>query len=88
MVQLNDFRVMAFEKKCDIITTQGAYLSQRMLADCKVFLYHVQDFFIEVFYSPKYQKVLMINAFDNSQGLNAYLESINLDELIGSTNLG
>ena len=65
MYTLQDFRIMPFEKKCDVITFQGNYLVQRTLGDCKVFLYYAAGFFIEVFYSPKHKKVLMINAFEN-----------------------
>ena len=79
---LQDFRVMPFEKKCDLITFKGSYLTQRMLGDCKVFLYFASEFFIEVFYSPKYQKVLMINAFDKSIGLEPYLDKISLADLV------
>ena len=82
MLTLDHFRVMPFEKKCDVITFQGNYLMQRPLADCKVFLYFAEGFFIEVFYSPKHQKVLMINAFDQSIGLSPYLEKIALPDLM------
>jgi hypothetical protein len=82
MLTLDNFRVMPFEKKCDVITFQGNYLMQRTLADCKVFLYYTDGFFVEVFYSPKYQKVLMINEFDRTVGLKPYLEKISLDDLI------
>jgi hypothetical protein len=81
MYTLQDFRVMPFEKKCDLITFRGSYLTQRMLGDCKVFLYYASEFYIEVFYSPKHQKVLMINAFDKAIGLDPYLEAISLDDL-------
>jgi hypothetical protein len=82
MLTLDDFRVMPFERKCDVITFHGNYLMQRVLADCKVFLYFTEGFFIEVFYSPKHQKVLMINAFDNTQGLKPYLDKISLTDLL------
>jgi hypothetical protein len=82
MFTLDDFRVMPFEKKCDVITFQGNYLLQRTLGDCKVFLYSFEGFYIEVFYSAKYQKVLMINAFDKSIGLAPYLEMITLEDLL------
>jgi hypothetical protein len=81
MFTLQDFRVMPFEKKCDLITFSGSYLTQRMLGDCKVFLYHSGHFFIEVFYSPKYQKVLMINAFEKAIGLEPYLDRISIGDL-------
>ena len=72
---------MPFEKKCDLITFRGSYLTQRMLGDCKVFLYHTEDFYIEVFYSPKHQKVLLIKAFDKPIGLDPYLDKISLTDL-------
>jgi hypothetical protein len=46
-----------------------------------VFLYHANDFFIEVFFSTTHQKVLMINAFDNAMGLQPYLDKISLADL-------
>jgi hypothetical protein len=53
----------------------------RFLGGCKVFLYHANGFFIEVFYSQKYQKVLMINAFDQPIGLEPYLDKVELTDL-------
>lgn len=73
---------MPFDRKCDVITFQGSYLTHRNLGECKVFLYHSNSFFIEVFFSTHHQKVLMINAFDNSMGLQPYLEMISLEELM------
>lgn len=81
MYTLENFRVMPFEKKCDVITFYGNYLSQRTLSDCKVFLYFADGFFIEVFYSPRYQKVLMINAFEKTLGLEPYLDKVSLTDL-------
>ena len=86
ILSLDDFRVMPFEKKCDVITFQGNYLCHRTLGECKVFLYQTNGFFIEVFFSTAHQKVLMINAFDNLLGLDPYLERISLEELMDSSN--
>lgn len=83
MFTLQNFRVMPFERKCDVITFYGTYLAQRNCAECKVFLYHTDGFFIEVYYSPMHQKVLMINAFDKTIGLEPYLETISLSDLLG-----
>lgn len=85
MYSISEFRVMPFHKKCDVITFNGTYILQRMLGDCKVFLYDTGSFFSEVFYSPKYQKVLMINAFDKPIGLEPYLEEISLADLNSKT---
>jgi len=85
MYSIGEFRIMPFHKKCDLITFNGTYLVQRMLGDCKVFLYDTGSFFAEVFYSPKYQKVLMINAFDKTIGLDPYLDDISLADLNSKT---
>ena len=81
MTTLQEFSALQFEKKCDVVTYQGQYLGCRVLSECKVFLYSIEDFFIEVFYSPRYEKVLMINAFDEVRGLTPYLEKISLTDL-------
>ena len=81
MISITDFRVMPFEKKCDIITFTCDYLVTRMVGECKVYLYYAEEFYIEVFYSPKNSKILMINAFDTSIGLEPYLEAIGLTDL-------
>lgn len=78
---LTDFRIMSLEKKCDVITFSASFLAQRKLADCKVFLYHASGFFMEVFYDPKQKKVLMINGFEKTIGLNPYLDKISLEDL-------
>ncbi|MBX2964943.1 MAG: hypothetical protein KF845_02270 [Cyclobacteriaceae bacterium] len=81
MLSIQEFRFLPFEKKCDQVTYRGQYLAFRRLGDCKVFLYYSDSFFIEVYYSTKYQKVLMINAFEGQRGLEPYLDKISLADL-------
>jgi hypothetical protein len=81
MISLDDFKYASFEKKCDVVTSHADYLMMRKLGNCKVYLYHSCDFFIEVYYSPTYRKVLMINAFNNTEGLMPYTESVSLADL-------
>jgi len=78
---IDDFKRASFEKKCDVVTTQSNYIVTRTLGNCKVYLYHSENYFIEVFYSPIYKKVLMINAFDDTQSLLPYAESVSLSAL-------
>jgi hypothetical protein len=80
MISLNEFRYSSFEKKCDLITGYSNYITMRHLGDCKVYLYHTGKFFIEVYYSPGYQKVLMIHALNDATGLVPYVEAVSLAE--------
>ena len=81
MLSIQEFRFLPFEKKCDVVTYDGQYLTFRQLGDCKVFLYYTGEFYAEVYYTTKYQKVLMINAFESTRGLEPYLERISLSDL-------
>ncbi len=81
MITLQDFQYASFEKKCDVVTSYSNFLSTRSLGDCKVYLYHTDHFFIEVYYSPELKKVLMIHAFNNAAGLDPYAEMVSLADL-------
>ena len=81
MISLKDFCHSSFEKKCDMVTCYSNYVTVRKLVDCKVYLYHTGDFFIEVYYSSVHQKVLMIHAFNDLAGLQPYVEDVSLAEL-------
>jgi hypothetical protein len=84
MQQLDDFRAASFEEKCDWVVRQADYLAMRWLADCKVLLYYSHPFFIEVYFSTTYKRVLMINAFHDTQQLMPYVDQISLDDLLKS----
>lgn len=81
MTTLTDFNMMPFEKKCDIIAFDSNYLEHRVIGQTKIFLYHAQQFFIEVYYSSKQAKVLMIEAFASVNNLDPYLEKISIADL-------
>ncbi|MCA4897632.1 MAG: hypothetical protein ACK514_13250 [Bacteroidota bacterium] len=81
MITLQDFRTAPFEKKCDVVMADTNFIVARKFGDAKVYLYHTGEFYIEVYYSPKYKKVLMINAFDDTKGLEPYAEAVSLAEL-------
>lgn len=81
MTSLRDFQGASFEKKCDWVMGNSNYIAMRKLGDAKVYLYHASDFFIEVYYSPLYKKILMINAFNSFSGLEPYTAEVSLSDL-------
>jgi hypothetical protein len=81
MTTLQDFQIASFEKKCDFVTSNSNYITLRKLGDSKIYLYHSGEFFIEVYYSSKYKKVLMMNGFNDTAGLEPYAENISLADL-------
>ena len=81
MISLEDFRTASFEKKCHVVMADTNFVFARKFGEAKVYLYQTKKFYIEVYYSPKYEKVLMINAFDDIKGLEPYIELVSLADL-------
>src|SRR5438477_12618305 len=81
MISLQEFQCSSFEKKCDWVIGYSNFLASRVLGSAKVYLYYSGNFFIEVYYSTSYKKVLMINAFNASSGLEPYTEDVSLADL-------
>lgn len=82
MHTIEDFRNAPFESKCDWVVTNADYLSMRWISGCKVMLYASGSFFIEVYFSTRYHRVLMINAFREVNQLMPYVEKLSLQELL------
>jgi hypothetical protein len=81
MISIDDFKVASFEKKCDLVTSQTTYITSRCDEEKKIYLYHSGKFFIEVFYSPLFKRVLLIHAFNDLNNLLPYAESVSLEDL-------
>ena len=82
MITINEFKVSSFERKCDLITNYTEFIASRTLEDTKTYLYHTGEFFVEVLYSSRYKKVLMIHAFNDSETLIPYNEEVSLIDLL------
>lgn len=81
MISINDFQVLSFDKKCDFITVCADYLLHRIEGDRKFYLYHLQDYFVEVCYSPSQSKVLGIHAFKGLELAEPYLRHIDINNV-------
>jgi hypothetical protein len=81
MTTLDDFLYSSFEKKCDVVTLNSQFILGRKIGDCRAYLYHTGEYFIEVYYSVTYKKVLVINAFNDAISLYPYLDTISLADL-------
>lgn len=82
MISINEFKVSSFEKKCDLITSYTEFIAVRTKEDTKTYLYHTGEFFVEVFYSTRYKKVLLIHAFNDAEPLVPYTEEVSLIDLL------
>ncbi len=82
MISIEDFKVASFEKKCDLITRDTDFIASRSMDEVKVYLYHSGAYFIEVYYSVRFKKVLRIQAFNEIDFLEPYAAEVSLADLI------
>lgn len=83
IMTIESFSVSSFEKKCEWVIKNTTYLTCRETNDNKLYLYHTGQFFIEVRYSSSQKRVDWIQAFNNTDELIPYAESISLEDLLG-----
>lgn len=81
MITLTDFQVLPFDEKCDCITVFADYIVYREKKGRKFYLYYLEDYFVEVSYSPAKGEVLGIHAFKNIDLASAYLRHIDISDL-------
>ena len=78
----NQFNSTSLDERTNIVWIHGEFLAMRQQYGCKVVLYHLQEFFVEVWYHPESDLILMVRGIDNQACLEHYLEAINLGELM------
>lgn len=81
MISLEEFKHASFETKCDTIIAHAEYVAVRRSGNCKIFLYRLWAYYIEVYYSPAFKRVLLMNAFDDVSGLFPYADAISIDDI-------
>ena len=81
-MNLLDFNHVPFEEKCELIAVDGRFLSYRYVENMKIYLYAVSDFFIEISFSPYHHKIMSVDAFNNIDLLDPYLEFISIEDLL------
>lgn len=80
-MDLLEFNHISFEEKCELIAVEAKYLSYRYVDNMKIYLYALEDYFVEISFSPYQHKITNITAFNNTDLLTPYLEFVNIGGL-------
>ncbi len=63
---------------------EGIFLADRSWQEYKVCLYHMGEFFAEVYYQRETHQANLIRGFTNPELLMPYVDKINLPDIQGS----
>lgn len=85
---MNIYQYHQLEEKnqLDALDQSGVLIAEREAAFCRIKLYQVENFYVEIYHHTHFNVVVNINSFTNTDCLTPYLENINIDSLFTSHN--
>ena len=81
-MRLSDFILLSEEEKKLIVFHQGVPLAKREYASCKVFLFQLEDYYVETVCNNTSKAIEEYRVFGDTQLLSPYLQAIPIDDLL------
>lgn len=81
-MKLSEFIALPEDHKRSIVMTEGVAIAKRHLADRLVFLFQLEEYYVETFCCCRSKEILEYRVFQNTKQLAPYLEAIEIDHLL------
>jgi hypothetical protein len=81
-MKLSDFTLLSDHEKKGTLLHQGVLLAKREAVGCKVFLFGMNDYYVEMFCDMQNKAVQEYRISHNTKLLTPYLQAISLDDLL------
>jgi hypothetical protein len=81
-MKLSEFILLNEDQKKGTLLNDGVLIGKRNLNHCLVFLFQLQDYYVESFCNIHSKSIEEFRAFMEVDPLNPYLEAISLDDLL------
>lgn len=81
-MKLYDFSLLTRSEQTDLLYKEGIYVGKRLLNGHIVLLYQVDGFYVEVIYKKYRCSISSVYAFSSIAGIDAYLENIDIKDLV------
>ena len=82
VMKLSDFITSDEQEMKQAVLHKGILVAKRRISDCLVFLFQIDDYYVETYCSLENKKVIEYRAFSNLHALDPYLELIEIDKLL------
>lgn len=76
------FNFLPMEQRAELVWTRGQYLDFREEKGCCVVLYYLNEYFAEVWFSPKDNEIALAHGFKNLELLEPYLKTFHIRDLM------
>ena len=75
------FNQQPLAQRAGILTRQGTFLAMRHRSQYVICLYHMHQFFAELWYEPRRHEFVLARGLQDQVALEPYLEMISLTEI-------
>jgi hypothetical protein len=82
VMTLLQFRAASCEMQERLVKRRGVFLMERKSLGVSVLLFQLDGFYVEVFYNSAMATVNFIKSFNDMDGIEAYLSSVDISELL------
>ena len=80
-MKLSDFTMLNGEEKKLVVLHEGVLIGKRKRPELIVFLFQLNNFYVETFCDTKTKDVIEYRVFAHTKLLQPYLEAITIDDL-------
>lgn len=81
-MKLSDFILLSEEEKKIAVLHAGVLIGKRRDVDTVAFLFQVDNYYVETFFSSGNRTVMEFRMFDQTTLLQPYLDNIYIDDLL------
>lgn len=81
-MKLSEFIALPEDHKRSTVLTEGVAIAKRELAGKLVFLFQLNEYYVETFCCCKSKDILEYRVFQNTKQLGPYLDAIEIDHLL------
>lgn len=79
---LQQFRAASGRMQEALVRQNGVFLMERKSMGISVFLFQLDGFYVEVFYNRSTARTSFIKSFNDMDGIEAYLNSIDISDVM------
>ena len=79
---LSQFNKLKIEEQQKAVLINGVFLGERKDPPLRMMLYDMENFYVEVFFLTRYNKVAWFNGFQSTKKLEPYLQKIDVSSIL------
>ena len=81
---LDEFIVLNDARQAQTLLERGIFLTDRLYKNFSIFLYQLDNFYVEVYHNLRYDIMQGMRCFEDDDALQPYLESIDISCLVSN----